>query len=546
VIRFDAPWLVAGAPAIAFAVTLLGWWARAVRIRKAARWSPELESVARSSGRLTPALLGLAAFCATLALAGPRWGRRIVEAESKGLDLVIAVDISRSMLAEDAVPSRLKRAQQQARRLVHDLEGDRLGLIAFAGQSFILSPLTVDGSALELLIDALDPDIASAGGTNLAAALRQGRDLLRGGSEVADRVLVLFTDGEAHDSLPGILAAAEEIRRDGLRLILVAEGGTAPAPIPVRTPEGEFVEYQQTENGEPVQTWRRDDILTQVADAGHGVLVPAALSDQAGAVRELVRAYQRVPQASASVADRPLQSWLPALLAVGLLVVQTLTRRTAALAALVLGASLGAVRPAAAQWGRNAADAAYGRAAYREAAAGYLRQARRGEGGDTVWFDLGTAALAAGDTALARAALARAAASLDPELRFRALYNAGFLALQLAVRDSARRDRYAAEARERYREALLLRPGDLDAKWNLELALRRASSGGGGGGGGAAQPRAPSAPGGTPQPAGPVVGLSRAQAEQILNSIAQEERQVRQALWQRRLPVREAHGGKNW
>lgn len=540
---FDTPWLVAAAPVAALAFSVLALWVRAARIRRARRWSPELEVAARASGRLSPVLLGAAAFAAVIALAGPRWGRRTVQTESKALDLVIAIDISRSMLAEDVVPSRLGRARQQARRLVHDLEGDRLGLIAFAGQSFILSPLTVDGSALELLIDALDPDIASAGGTNLSAALKQGRDLLLSGSQVADRVLVLFTDGEAHDSLSGVLAAAERARRDGLRLIVVAEGGAAPAPIPVRSPQGDFIEYQQTETGERILTSRRDDILTQLADAGHGVLVPAHLEDQAGAVRELVRAYQRAPQASATVADRPLQAWLPALVAAALLLGQTLTRRTAALAALVLGLSLGQARGARAQWGRNPADAAFGSGAFREAQARYLAQVRRGEGGDTAWFNLGTAALAAGDTAVAEAALRRATGSLDPDLRFRALYNAGLLALRLAEQDSTNRERHLADAREHYREALLLRPQDANAKWNLELALRRSS---GGGGTGSPPPSGGGSGGGASQAPSPTAGLSRAQAEQILNSIAQEERQVRQALWQRRGAVRETRGIKNW
>lgn len=540
---FDTPWLVPAAPVAALVFTVLALWARAARLRRARRWSPELERAARASGRLTPVLLGGAAFAAVIALAGPRWGRRTVRTESKALDLVIAVDISRSMLAEDVAPSRLQRAQQQARRLVHDLEGDRLGLIAFAGQSFILSPLTVDGSALELLIDALDPDIASAGGTNLSAALKQGSELLLSGSEVADRVLVLFTDGEAHDSLSGVLAAAERARRNGLRLVIVAEGGAAPAPIPVRTPQGDFIGYQETEAGERILTSRRDDILTQLADAGHGVLVPAHLGDQAGAVREVVRAYQRAPQASATVVDRPLQAWLPAVLAAALLLGQTLSRRTAALAALVLGVSMGRASQARAQWGRNPADAAFGKGAFREAAARYLAQARRAEGGDTTWFNLGTAALAAGDTALARAALRHAARSLDPDLRFRALYNEGLLALRLAALDSANRERHLADARERYREALLLRPQDADAKWNLELALRRSS---GGGGGGSPPPSGGGSGGGASQEPSPAPGLSRAQAEQILNSIAQEERRVRQALWQRRGAAREALRAKDW
>ena len=543
-IQFDNPVLIAVAPVMAIGFTGLALWARIQRVRHARRWSTDLERAARRVGRLTPLALGLGAFAAGIALAGPRWGRRTVRTESKALDLVLAIDISSSMLAEDVTPSRLGRAQREARRLVHDLEGDRLGLIAFAGQSFILSPLTIDGGALQLLIDGLDPDVATAGGTELGAALRQGRDLLQGGSEVADRVLVVFTDGETHDTLSDVVSAAERLRRDGVRLILVGQGGVIPTTIPLRTPEGEFLEYQRTEEGTPVATSRRDDVLTQVADAAHGALVPATLGDQAGAVRELVRAFKRSPQATTTVTDRPLRAWLPALVGVVLLLAQTLTRRSGALAGLALGLASATAQPARAQWGRNPGDAAWRSGAFRAAAQQYLTQVRRGEGGDTAWFNLGTAALAVGDTALTGEALRRAAASLDPDIRFRALYNAGLLALRRATWDSAGREQHLAAARERYREALLLQPDDAAAKWNLELAIRR-SSGSGGGGGEAPQPSGSG--GGEPEPPPSArSGLTRAQAEQVLNSIADEERQVRQTLARRRAGSRETRGLKNW
>ncbi len=126
---------------------------------------------------------------------------------------------------------------REARRLVEDLPGDRLGLIAFAGKSYILSPLTVDGGAVEMYLDALDPDIASEGGTNLSAVLRQGAELLTATRDGADRVLVVFTDGEAHDSLDDALVAARALARQGITLILVAEGGTEPVRIPDPRPE---------------------------------------------------------------------------------------------------------------------------------------------------------------------------------------------------------------------------------------------------------------------------------------------------------------------
>src|SRR5256885_9152263 len=137
--------------------------------------------------------------------------------------------------------------------------------------------------------------MASQGGTGLAPALRQGGELLQASSELADRVLVVFTDGEAHDSLPPITAQAERLKADGIRLILVAEGGRNPSRIPVRDDHGLLLGYQKDEDGRVIETTRRDDMLGAAADAAQGTLVAADLPDQAGAVRDLVASYRRAP-----------------------------------------------------------------------------------------------------------------------------------------------------------------------------------------------------------------------------------------------------------
>ncbi|HWP38467.1 MAG TPA: VWA domain-containing protein, partial [Gemmatimonadales bacterium] len=470
---FDLAWMLWAAPAVGLVVLGLALAARFARIGRARRWSAALGDRARARGRGTPFVLGVAAFAAAVGLAGPRWGRRVVTAESKALDMVIAMDVSRSMLAEDAGPSRLGRAQREASRLVHDHRGDRIGLIVFAGQSYIQSPLTIDAGALQLLIDALHPDMLSAGGTELARALRQGRDLLLGGSQVADRVLVVFTDGEAHDSLPVVLEAAAMLKREGVRLVMVGEGETEPVNIPIRAPDGSLLEFQQGPDGAPVQTWRRDEVLTAVADAAEGALVPAGLADQAGAIRDLVSGFKRAPQATATTINRPARAWIPLVAAVGLLLAHMLVRPATAAVGLVVLAGMS--RAAGAQVPRSAADSAWVRGDFRRAAARWVEQVRMGVGGDTAWLNAGTAGLAVGDTALARRGLEHAARSVDPEIRFRALYNLGLLSLRLALADTAHRAARLEEARARYREALLLSPRDEAAKWNLELALRLSS-----------------------------------------------------------------------
>jgi Ca-activated chloride channel family protein len=532
---FDAPVALALAPVAAILYGLAATWARRVRLRRAAQWSEETLRRAKAAGRFGPLAVGLAALLAVAALAGPRWGEDSVVTETRGLNLVMAVDISRSMLAEDAEPNRLGRALREARRLVQDLAGDRLGLIAFAGSSFILSPLSLDGSAVTLHLDALDPDVASEGGTQLAQVLGQGSDLLRGSTELADRVLVVFTDGEAHDSLGAALEQAHQLGASGVHLILVAQGRASPVRIPIRDNAGTIVRYQMDEDGQPVETRRRDDVLNALANAARGTIVGADLPDQAGAVRELVAAFKRSRSSETRTQQGRPRAWIPLLGAVGVLILQAAVRRTAALigVALVLGA--GAVwAPVAAQAPRHprtTAERAWDGGDRRRAADVYLARVGR-EASDTARYNAGTATLAAGDAERARPELEQAATSLDPDIRFRALYNLGFMSLTLARTDSMHREGHLADAERAYREALRLKPKNLAAKWNLELAVRQRR---GGGGGASPPPRGggEGGPAGNRQPAGEnprtttVGGLSQAQAEEILRSIGQEELRTR-------------------
>jgi len=526
---FDAPVVLALAPLIGGAVWFAAAWARRVRIRRAALWSQETVRQAIAAGRLGPTALAVAAFLGVVALAGPRWGEERIAAESRGLSVVIAVDISRSMLAEDATPNRLRRAVREARRLVQDLDGDRVGLIAFAGSSYILSPLSIDGSALTLYLDALDPDMASQGGTGLAPALRQGAELLQASSDLADRVLVVFTDGEAHDSVPPIVAQAQRLKAGGVRLILVAEGGRSPTRIPVRDDRGGLIAYQKDEDGRVIQTARRDDMLGAAADAAQGTLVAADLPDQAGAVRDLVASYRRARASETRTEQSRPRAWLPLMLAVMLLVVQAASRRTAALVGIAFACVATLPSAGAAQQPRlprSPAEKAWDRHDLRRARVAYLTElaARRRE--DAAWYNAGTAALADSDAETAQASLAHAAASLDPDIRFRALYNLGLLALRQADDDSAGRDGHLADAERAYREALLLRPHDRPAKWNLELAVRHR---------GGSQNKAPPSGGGASGPSGGGTrnaggaegGLSPTQAEQLLRSIGHEELRTR-------------------
>ena len=527
--QFDSPVVLALAPVIGGIVLFVAAWARRVRLRHAARWSADTARRARLAGRFGPSTLSVAAFLSVVALAGPRWGQERLEAETRGLNLVMAVDISRSMLAEDAGGvSRLTRALREARRLTQDLDGDRLGLVAFAGASYILSPLSIDGSALMLQLDALDPDVASEGGTALAPALEMGGELLNAEAELSDRVLVMFTDGESHDSMVTSLRSAQRLRALGVHVIFVAEGGRDAAHIPVRNERGESQGMQVDGQGMVIETRRRDETIGAIANAAQGAVVAADLPDQAGAVRDLVASYKRSRSTETSTQTGRPRGWIPLLGAVLLVLGQVWSRRTAALVGLLwLLAGVGARASAQApSRPRTAAEHAWDAGDTVVARDAYIAELTRHAGSDTAWFNAGTAALAVADFETARSALAHAATSLDPDLRFRAQYNQGLLALRMAQTDSVNRDAHLAEAERAYREALLLQPHHLAAKWNLELAQRRRKQGGGqsrkppSGGSGQSQPQ-------KSQPPPSTQGMTQSQAEEILRSIGQEELRTR-------------------
>ncbi|HTH64047.1 MAG TPA: VWA domain-containing protein [Gemmatimonadales bacterium] len=548
---FDAPLVLALAPVIGFLVWIGATWARRERLRRAARWSAETARQARGAGRFGPTGITLAAFLGVVALAGPRWGNERIETETRGLNLVVAVDISRSMLAEDAGggSSRLARSLREGRRLAQDLDGDRLGLVAFAGASYILSPLSVDGSALMLYLDALDPDVASEGGTSLAPGLAMGGELLAAEPGAADRVLVVFTDGEAHDSMSTVLRIAQQLKEAGVHLILVAEGGRDPVRIPLRDDQGAIQGYQSDDEGQVVETSRMDDVLGATANAAQGTIVAADLPDQAGAVRDLVASYKRNPATETNTQQGMPRGWIPLVLAIAILLSQSFSRRTAALVGVFLALGLAGVQEASAQQPtpsrrRTLAELYWDLGDSTRASDAYLGEVNA-RNGDTAWFNAGTAAMAARDFSTARNALARAATSLDPDIRFRALYNEGLLALRAAEMDTIHRDAHLGEAERAYREALLLRPLDGAAKWNLELAQRRRRQGGGGQSQSQPQNQNQNQQQQRQQPPPTPQGMTEAQADEILRSIGQEELKTRRERMGRARRAAEP-GVKDW
>lgn len=264
---FDAEWLVALA-----AVPLLAalFWVAALRRRRALAQlgDPALverltESVSVAARRWKGTLTLAAVALTVLALARPQFGSRVETVRSVGQDIVVAVDLSRSMLAEDVSPNRLERARLSILRLMEGLDGDRIGLVAFAADAFVQSPLTTDYSAAAMFLAAMDPDLMPVQGTDLGAALRVSLDALDQGARDA-RVVVIVTDGEDHED--AFEDALERAVSGGVRVHVVGIGTTEGAPIPVYDAQGGREGFLRDEDGTVVTTRLGERTLRSVAE----------------------------------------------------------------------------------------------------------------------------------------------------------------------------------------------------------------------------------------------------------------------------------------
>lgn len=236
----------------------------------AARLLPSLAASASPARRWVKRLLLLGGLTALLvALARPQWGYVYEEKRARGIDILFALDVSKSMLAEDIRPNRLARAQLAILDLLEDLRGDRVGLIAFAGSAFLQCPLTLDHDAFRQTLRALEPGVIPRGGTDLAAALAEAQGTYR--ESAGDKVLVLITDGE--DLAEEGLAQAEAAAKAGVTVFTVGVGSATGELIPVRAEDGS-VEYLRDEAGDPVQTRLDEDTLREIARATGGFYAP--------------------------------------------------------------------------------------------------------------------------------------------------------------------------------------------------------------------------------------------------------------------------------
>ena len=261
-------------------VLLMVWWTSkrtqdVIRAQIAPRLSTFLmRSVSGGKRRLKLWLQVLAVLFFVVALARPQSGEGKTKAKSEGLEMVLVVDVSNSMLAEDTRPSRLELAKKELERFVDSLSGDKVGLVAFAGSAILLSPMTNDKSALKMYIESLSPEAVATQGTDFKKALNEAESALnRGGIEADEngkvtRVIVIASDGEENEK--GGIEAAKKIAASGTRIFTLGFGTAQGGQIPVRDKDGNLIGYKKDRSGQVVVTRSTGEALKALAEAGQG------------------------------------------------------------------------------------------------------------------------------------------------------------------------------------------------------------------------------------------------------------------------------------
>jgi len=249
----------------------------AIRRRSIAGVFGDKEMVAKMTRAISPRRRRWKAVISTtgvlflvIALIGPRFGTQLRELQREGIDLIIALDVSESMMAEDVAPSRLERAKNEIRRVLDELTGDRVGLVTFAGDAFIQCPLTTDYSAVRLFLDVADPSLIPTPGTDFGAALKMAMKAFKTptaetAADARTRAILFVSDGENHvDDLKTIL---ENARRANIIVFSAGVGETVGVPIPIYS-NGRRVDYKTDRNGQIVTTKLEEEALQMLAQDG--------------------------------------------------------------------------------------------------------------------------------------------------------------------------------------------------------------------------------------------------------------------------------------
>jgi Ca-activated chloride channel family protein len=415
---------------------------------------------------LRASLLVASLALAIVALAEPRYGFIEKETKQKGRDVIVAIDTSRSMLATDMAPTRLARAKLFTQDLVRLLQGDRVGLVAFAGSAFLQAPLTLDYNAVTNALDELDTTVIPKGGTNIAAAVTAAREAF-GKAEGQTRALIILTDGEELGA-DGI-AAAKQAAGEGIRIFTVGIGSPEGSLIPIRLDDGRQ-DFVRDSAGKPVTSKLDDSRLKEIASATGGFFALIG-PDAAREIFQKGIEPMELSETGVFSSRQPIERYQwPLAAATACLAMSLLPgdrrRRSSVMVALFLSF----VPCTQAQSGLDE----YKNGDFEKAGTAFQEQLKNQPASKALQFNSGAAAYKTGDFEKAIAHFTDALLAEDQKLREDASYN---LANSLVRKGEAAKENDAKKtnwknALEHYEETLRLNPDNKLASQNRDITKK--------------------------------------------------------------------------
>jgi Ca-activated chloride channel family protein len=492
--RFAEPhWLLAGLVAVTVLVVLL---VRSERLRSRALALLEgarLRSGATTSGLrrwLRVAVCTLAVAMGFVALARPQRGTHWETVERKGTDLMLVVDTSKSMDADDVKPTRLERSKLAIRDLVDRFPGDRIGLVAFAGDAFVQSPMTLDHDALLESLDALDTSVIARGGTNIGRGIDVATEALA--TEPGhQKIMVLLTDGEDLEGQG--LEEAKRAAAAGVTVDTVGVGTLAGELVPAKNARGATIGVTRDEAGNPVRSRLDEAGLQAISAAAHGAYRPLG-PDGRGLDRLYDESLAGLTQVDASSRTRRVYSeWFEVPLALALFGIvfdallgrrwrrtRSISKRALATAPAMVAAAAGLLLmtvPTQAHASVEDGARAYAAGHFDDAAKQFEAESARKPKDARLAFNAGDAAYRAGHYDAADAAFKRAVAAADPKLQQQVLYNEGDVLYRLGEsKKPEEREETILQwkaAIKAYDGAIALEAKDADARFNRDFVKRK-------------------------------------------------------------------------
>ena len=406
-------------------------------------------------------------------LARPQFGNKISHEKRTGIETIICMDISNSMLAEDVTPSRLDRAKMMVENLVDHFTNDKIGLIVFAGDAFVQLPITSDYVSAKMFLSSITPAMISTQGTDIAAAINMAAHSFTQEENIGKAIIVI-TDGEDHEG--GALEAAKEAKAKGMNTYVLGVGSPNGAPIPIGNGD-----YMKDNSGQTVMSALNEQMCRQLADAGSGAYIH--VENNSNAQEQLDNELDKLSKKETSstiYSDFDEQFQAVAIIVLLLLILEVCileiknpmlknvslfkrSKKVAAVAVLLLVA-VGVQAQSDRQLIRQG-NKQYRKGNVAEAEVSYRKAVERNERNPQANYNLGNSLMAQRKDSLAITQLEKAAKlETNPLRRAQAYHNMGVICQQ---------HRMFGEAIEAYKEALRNNPADHETRYNLELCKRQ-------------------------------------------------------------------------